>query len=74
MNSENMGIRETMIAELNREIQENLSKNLVGDLYYRSSENLIDAALDIYKGKSGEKQAANEFINRLQRIYNESKD
>lgn len=69
-----MGMRETMIAELNKEIQENLSEDKDSDLYYKSSENLIDAALDVYKGKLGEKQAANEFINRLQRIYNESKD
>lgn len=68
-----MGMRETMIAELNKEIQQNLSEENSSEIFYQSSENLIDAALDIYKGKSSERQAANEFINKLQRIYNELK-
>ncbi len=70
-----MGMRDTMVSELSKEINKKISEmdSNYSNIINQSSENLIDAALDVYKGKSGEKQAANEFVNKLQRIYNESK-
>lgn len=70
-----MGMRDSMISELNKEINKKISEmdSNYSSIINQSSENLIDAALDVYKGKSGEKQAANEFVNKLQRIYNKSK-
>lgn len=70
-----MGMRDTMVSELSKEINKKISEmdSNYSNIINQSSENLIDAALDVYKGKSGEKQAANEFVNKLQRIYNEFK-